>query len=149
MKTILSQLKALELLKEDLQEQLKVKRANQKFTCGCGMQHKFKDCDALTTLEYESPHGCTGGDYWYDSEFRVVCPRLNILNSFLFKEVSDYRLRDNFEYNAKEQFKRIYLPLFKSHTRIEGKKEKRSWWDNYNIDQNHVKYGINIKGDDK
>ena len=149
MKTILSQLKALEMLKEDLQEQLNAKRANQKFLCGCGKQHKFKDCEAVIVRDYVSPHGCTSGDYWYDGELRIICPTKGFLNRILFKDHPVWELREHFKHNAKDQFERTYLPLFKSCTKLERGTDKREWCNNYHIDKNHAKYGINITGENK
>ena len=150
MKTILSQLKALEVQKKDLLEQLKIKKGNQKFLCVCGKMHKFNACTAVTIEKYRPSQGYEDG-YTYDADIRIICPATNVANRLLFNDHPDYYKRQQYKYNAEAQFKRNY-PLdevFKAHETVEDDKETRKWDNNYYIDKNHAKYGINITGENK
>jgi hypothetical protein len=145
MTTIQSRLKALEDERKSLEAQLDTQRANKRFLCGCGAMHRIKDCDALRRLYYEGPHGCSGGDYWAYQELQVICPVTDSKNRFLYSShyTTDWRLRDDYAHSAEMQFNRLYKHLFKSIA-DDHNKDKRSWWNNEYVDQNHKKFGIKL-----
>lgn len=150
MKTTLSQLKALEVQKKDLLEQIKIKKGNQKFLCVCGKTHKFNTCTVVTIQRYRSFQGYEDG-YTYDADTRIICPKTNVANRLLFNDHPDYYSREKYEHNAEKQFKWNYPfeDVFKAHEIVNDDEEARKWYNNYYIDKNHAKYGINIKGEDK
>ena len=41
---------------------------------GCGSAFPVKDLTYIQTHHYVSPHGCSGGDYWNESEGQFICP---------------------------------------------------------------------------
>lgn len=41
---------------------------------GCGELHPISTLEYIQTHWYVSPHGCTGGDYWKESEGQWICP---------------------------------------------------------------------------
>lgn len=143
--SILGKLKLLNKESSLLYSQLKIKRSQLKFRCGCGRLHRIKDCDLIQTHWYKSPHGCTGGDYWNSGEVQIICPVTDNKNRVLFKSVYQipYELRDHFAYSAEQQFLRIYKNLFKSVI-DDYDTDKRGWWNCYYFDENHRKFGISI-----
>ena len=145
MATIQTRLKALEAEREALEATLNKQRANKKFRCGCGVMHRIKDCDVLVHMYYEPPHGCTGGDYWSYSELQVICPITDSKNRFMYdsKYKTDWHRRNEYAHSAELQFNRLFLELFKSKT-TDHNEDRRSWWNNRYVDENHVKFDINI-----
>lgn len=141
------ELKELKLKEQKLLEKLSKQKANKTFKCGCGKLHKIKDCIAIQTHWYESPHGCTGGDTWHTGEIQIICPITDNKNRILFDSYYkvEWTLRNDYSHNAESQFKRNYLNLFKSIIN-DYKEDNRKWWNNYYIDRNHDKFGINIPG---
>jgi hypothetical protein len=120
-------------------------RASRDFLCGCGQFHKIKECDALDKMYYVPPSGCTDGAYWKFSELQVICPVTDGKNRFLFPSFYkvEYEKRYMFKYSAEEQFIRMYGPLLKS--RMEDyDKDKRKWWNNVFVDENHDLFDIDI-----
>jgi hypothetical protein len=135
--------------REKLLAELHKERASLTFFCGCGVPHRIKDCHALEKMAYTSPHGCMGGDYWSFSELNVICPLTDKKNRFLFDYTKvDWSLRDHFNHSAQAQFFRMYQKLFKS-SKPDYDKDKREWWNNYYVDENHEVFGIDTKNGPK
>jgi hypothetical protein len=145
MNKIETRLNELEAERQQLLALRDTKRANQKFRCGCGALHAIKDCAALSHKFYTPPSGCTGGDYWSYSELHVICPVTDAKNRFMYESRyrTEYNLRNDFKHNAELQFNHMYLKLFKSVT-DDYNTDKRGWWNNYYVDQNHKKFGIRL-----
>lgn len=49
------------------------KNCNRFYEGGCGEITEIKNVHIDQTRNYEKPHGCTEGDYWYDGEVRFNC----------------------------------------------------------------------------
>lgn len=121
-----------------------VEQSNQKFLCGCGKYHLIKSCDAIQTIWYSY-----SDDDWNDGEIQVKCPKSNLINRLLYKSYYDieYPRRNEFKYNAEQQFNANYLHLFKSlEKKQKDEQDRANYYNNYYIDTNHKKFGINITG---
>ena len=67
------QLKLLGKLNEDIKDRLSqavVKCDNKK----CGKESEIRNLTYIQTHHYVSPYGCTGGDYYRQSEGQYTCP---------------------------------------------------------------------------
>ena len=141
--SIEEQLAELELQKEILYKKRDQIRANKKFLCVCGAEHKIKDCDTLQSHWHEPSHGYEDGG-WYSGEIHIMCPDHNIKNRLLFTDHPNYQLRNHYDHSAEMQFSRLFKKLFKKVTN-DYKEDKTPWRNNYYIDKNHKKFGIEIK----
>jgi hypothetical protein len=147
MSKIQEQLDALSKERDKLLDALDKEHANKQIRCICGKMHRIKNCEAIQTYWYTSPHGCTGGDYWNEGELRFVCPDdPEVINRLLFSSsyAVPYDKREHYAHNAEDQFKRKYKRLFKSVTDDYDKDHLGIRAVNYYIDHNHAKFSIDI-----
>lgn len=140
-------LKEIKTLERSLLKQLDVERGKKKFVCGCGEDHVIKDCVAIQTHWYTSPHGCTGGDYWNEGEIQIICPVTDNKNRIHFKDPPDYKFRLHYTHSAEMQFSRLYMKLFKEVIQ-DYKIDKRSAWINNYFDNNRQTFHLHVAGVD-
>lgn len=133
---------------QKLEQQLETQRANKQIRCVCGKMHRIKNCVVIQTHYYVPPSGCTDGAYWGEGELNVICPDVDIKNRLLFSNNDvNWRERNDYKYNAQDQFKCIYKKLFKEVV-DDYKEDTRKWINNYYIDQSHKKFGLCVEGRD-
>jgi hypothetical protein len=146
-KALVKRLAELRAEEKKVVEQIEATKPNLQFRCGCGALHKFRDCLLISKQYYTAPSGCMGGDYWSFSEAQIVCPKTDVKNRLMWdsKYSVPYDYRDHHEYDAEAQFIRQFRSAFKEVT-IDYDKDKRSWWNNRYIDNNHEKFGLHVKG---
>lgn len=63
---------------------------------GCGALSRVGDLVYIQTHWYESPHGCSGGDYWHRGEGRWKCPSCGHTNR-LYKTPAVQDMREAFK----------------------------------------------------
>ncbi len=145
MSLAIKRLAELELEAKKLRAKIDVERANKTILCGCGALHKVKDCDAVNSMYYVPPSGCSEGAYWTYQEKHVVCPVTGHRNRLLYS--SKYRVpwerRSDYAHSAEMQFNRMYGHLFKSQ-KEECKGTSYKWWNSDYVDKHHDKFGIDI-----
>lgn len=138
--TLDDQIKDVRRKLESLVKRKKSSMATKTITCGhCKEKSKIKDIDLIDVQAYESPHGCTGGDYWYHSEYNYICPHCNVRNRFLFS--SNYKIKyEHRKYHSPENyiFNR-YRELFKSVTE-DSSNRNYNFVNNYYFDKNLTKF---------
>jgi hypothetical protein len=131
-----------------LLKQLDTQRANKQFKCGCGKMHRIKNCAVIQDHWYTRPSGCTDGDYWNEGELQVICPDTDKKNRLFFDNYDvEWDKRSHYTHNAGQQFSRIYKQLFKE-VFDDYKKDQREWWNNHYFDENHMKFGLHVRGRD-
>lgn len=93
----------LEIKDKEIEERLKqtlVQCTSNNYGKECGMGHKIGELEYIQTHWYEEPHGCTGGDEWWEGEGQFICPHCNHRNrlyerpeieelKYLFKSIKD------------------------------------------------------------
>jgi hypothetical protein len=144
--TLRQQISSLEDKKQKLLKKLDIQRSRMFFECGCGRKHQIKTCEIIQTFWYQSPHGCMGGDYWVPGELQIICPDTDHKNRLMFDNYDvEWSQRNDYDYSAEEQFKYMYRHLFKNVI-LDYNKDKRKFWNNSYFDDNHQKFGLNVKG---
>lgn len=140
----------LDAQRAKLIERIQKQRSRKMIQCTCCKKlYRICDLEFVQTYHYIDPFGCNGGDYWTPSEGGFLCPDSNVRNRFLFSSYWDapYEKRNNFEYNAGQQFMKTYGPLFKSHSEDHERYDpKRKSIPNFYVDENHKKFGIELVG---
>jgi len=104
----------------------------------CNKSARIRDITLIDVQGYESPHGCTGGDYWYHSEYNYVCSNCNTRNRLLF---STQKIKyEHRKYHSPERyFFNQYQPLFKS-TITDDSRTRHSFVNNYFVDKNLMRF---------
>ena len=64
---------------DDIREHIEDIKRNRTITCkGCSKRTPIRNLVLIKPMWYVEPHGCTGGDYWNESdEFKWFCPKCN------------------------------------------------------------------------
>lgn len=126
-------------------ENKKIKlRKNQSFKCGCGVSHQFKNCVVVRTHWYVQPYSCSGGDYWNEGKFHIICPDTGNHNRMLFDTYDvEWSERKKYENDPEEQFRRLYIwtKCFKAVEEMHDDKQY-SFWNNYHLDKNRKRYSL-------
>ncbi len=151
MPTIQQQIASLEKQLSDLRNLQKSKDANKKFLCGCGQYHAIKSCNAIQSYQWDE-----SDKEYVETELQIECPKSNIINRLLYNSHNDIEWPRRYElkHNAEKQFKVRYLNLFKkwhswfpdlfSNNSRYFNSNSSQYFNNYYIDQNHKKFGIDI-----
>lgn len=101
---VASALKAL----DRAQAALSAERANRRILCACGKMHPIRLYDLIVTHWYVEPYSCSGGDYWNEGEWNIVCPN-GVNNRLMFNDYDvQFDKRDTIGVAAEPTFKRLY-----------------------------------------
>lgn len=103
------------ILVSNFEDTINILRSQLTIECQCCKKHwHIHDLTYYQTVLYMKPHGCVGGDYFYDSEGYFMCPDTDIRNRLLFMNTHDvpYNECSKIENNPAMQFKHIYKCLF-------------------------------------
>lgn len=124
----------------------KNQKKNQKILCAsCSDFQSTSEIEIIQTHWYEEPRGCSDGDCWHEAELQFICSQCAGRNRLLFDN-SDvpYEHRKEFQFNPEEQFKRMYLHLFKQVIKEYESDYQRGIVNNY-IDNNRTLFQLVLK----
>mgnify|MGYP000598522013 CR=1 FL=1 len=124
----------------------KKQKENQEIPCAfCDNYQLISEIEIIQTHWYEEPRGCSDGDCWHEAELQFICSQCDGRNRLLFDN-SDvpYESRKKFEFNPEEQFKRMYLHLFKQVIKEYESDYQRGIVNNY-IDNNRALFQLFLK----
>lgn len=147
MATLEKQLEKAEAERRDVLERIDKRNSRRRIPCAsCDDAHRVKDLEAIQTHWYVEPHGCTGGNYWLQSEMEFKCPETGVYNRLLFSNFDvPWDERKQFANDPEAQFKRAYRGLFKSVEDVyerSHEKGKRPWVNNLYVDNHRAEFGL-------
>lgn len=99
---IKKELSKLKLKEAQLVKQEETEQSKKLIECtGCKKKTQIGKIVYIQTHHYIEPHGCTGGDYWVESEGLFICPKCSAENrmydrtqfqdlKYQFKKITDY-----------------------------------------------------------
>lgn len=120
-------------------------RSNLTIKCNCGGYHKIRALKIIQHYYYTEPYGCSGGDFWSESNISFLCPKDETYSQKMLFDKHDveYGFRNHFDHNPEMQFKRFYKYLFKEI--IDGTDDEYkhlSFVNSYYVDENRKKFGL-------
>lgn len=126
---------------------LNEERRSRLILCRCGEMHAIRDLHLIIKHWYTEPHGCTGGDYWTEGEWRFVCPVTSVENRLLFDDYNvEHEKRQTVGVAAQPTFKNLYRGLFAS-SEDRYKDDSRGYRDNnFYVDENREYFELPLKG---
>lgn len=132
-----NKLKMLER-KQSLYKSLKIIKCAK-----CNKNTRIKDIDLIDVMAYCEPYSCTGGDYWYHSEYNYICSHCDTKNRIMFDSFYniEWSKRDHYDANPEKIFfyKNRYYELFKS-IKTEDRTHHLPSVCNYFIEKNLKKF---------
>lgn len=94
---------------KELHNELNTVLPNKQYSCSrCSRRSRIKNVSIVKRMAYREPLSCTGGDYWYFTEFLIVCPKCGVYD----RGFPDYRA-ENSEFSALQ---------------AENSSETSGWW---------------------